>query len=322
MSTPQGIFLIFVFLAVSGLTYGLASLLLRRRVAAQRLSGEGAAPPAGSAGDNGQWLARIVAVAGPLAKLALPTGGWDSSGLRLRFLNAGLRHASWPILYFGAKTALALGLPALFMLTLGMSSQPWGGQLVAQHGSKAILLVSLVLASFGYYLPNVLLSVRTARHQRELFEAFPDAIDLIIVCIEAGLGLDAAIARTTEELRLRSPALADELHLVGLELRVGASRTQALRNLALRTGLEEASALVAMLLQADRFGSSIADSLRVHADDLRSRRQLKAEEAAAKIPLKLLFPLIFCIFPSLMLVLIGPAAISIYRVFLKNIVGH
>jgi tight adherence protein C len=144
-------------------------------------------------------------------------------------------------------------------------------------------------------------------------------MDLIIVCIEAGLGLDAAIARTGQEMRLRSPALAGELHLVTLELRVGVSREQALQNLALRTGLDEVASLVTMLRQADRFGTSIAESLRVHADSLRTRRRQRAEEAAAKIPLKLLFPLIFCIFPSLMLVLLGPAVISIYRIFLKNL---
>jgi tight adherence protein C len=320
MNTLHGIFLAVVFLAVSGFSYGLASLILRPRLSEQRLAGTVGAPAHLPGSASEAWLARVVAVARPLAKLALPADGWDSSALRIRFLNAGLRHNNWPILYFAAKAGLALVLPALTMLAL--SHQPWVANLLNQQGNKLALLMLLILASTGYYLPNVLLSLRIRTHQRELFEAFPDAIDLIIVCIEAGLGLDAAIARSAEELRLRSPALADELHLVGLELRVGASRTLALRNLALRTGLEEAASLVAMLLQADRFGSSIADSLRVHADSLRTRRRMLAEEAAAKIPLKLLFPLIFCIFPSLMLVLVGPAAINIYRVFLKNIVGH
>jgi tight adherence protein C len=147
-----------------------------------------------------------------------------------------------------------------------------------------------------------------------VFENLPDAIDLMMVCIEAGLGLDAAIARVAQEMRLKSDLLADELHLVGLELRAGSTRERALRNLALRTGVEEVDGLVTMLVQADRFGTSIADSLRVHADMLRTRRRQRAEEAAAKIAVKLLFPLIFCIFPSLMLVLLGPAFIAIYRI--------
>lgn len=328
MSTLQGTFLAVMFLAVSGLTYGLVSLL-RPAPPSANPAGDGNAAAGGPATETkpgADWLARIAALSAPVAKLALPAEGWDVSGLRIRFLNAGLRHASWPTLYFSAKALLALGLPALVLLSIGIGGQMGDSrlfdQLLNQRGSQLILLLLLALASFGYYLPNLLLQLRIKSHQRELFEAFPDAVDLIIVCIEAGLGLDAAIARTAEELRLRSPALADELHLVGLELRVGASRVKAMRNLALRTGLDEAASLVAMLVQADRFGTSIADSLRVHAEGLRTRRRLKAEEAAAKIPLKLLFPLIFFIFPSLILVLIGPAAISIYRVFLKSIVGQ
>ena len=178
------------------------------------------------------------------------------------------------------------------------------------------------LSALGYYLPNVVLARKIALRQRELFESFPDAIDLMTVCIEAGLGLDAAMVRVGEEMRLRSNTLADELHLVSLELRAGRTREQALRNLGLRTGVEEIEALASMLIQADRFGTSIAASLRVHSDTLRTTRRLRAEEAAAKIALKLLFPLIFCIFPSLMLVLLGPAFINIYRVLLPSLAGQ
>lgn len=315
MNIQNIIFLVTLFLAVSGFTYGVVWLLLRSRISNSRLQG-GDATAAGSTAAGGQWLSRMVDVAAPLAKLARPDEGWESSRLRIRFMNAGLRHAAAPIFYFAAKAGLALAFPVLFMVSHGVGV---GGM---QLNGNAMLFVLLLTAATGYYLPNLWLSLRVKSHQLELFEAFPDAIDMIIVCIEAGLGLDAAIARTGEEMRMRSPSLADELHLVGLELRVGASRMQALHNLSLRTGLDEVAALVAMLQQADRFGSSIAESLRVHADALRTRRRQKAEEAAAKIPLKLLFPLIFCIFPSLMLVLIGPAAISIYRVFLKTIVGQ
>lgn len=315
MNTQNIIFLVTLFLAVSGFTYGLVWLVMRSRIISHRLQG-GSATVAGSPTSGEQWLSRMAEVAAPLAKLARPAEGWESSRLRIRFMNAGLRHASAPMLYFAAKAGLALALPVLLMISqgIGISSLKWN--------SDAMLFVLLLLATIGYYLPNLWLSLRVKSHQLELFEAFPDAIDMIIVCIEAGLGLDAAIARTGEEMRMRSPALADELHLVSLELRVGASRIEALHNLSLRTGLDEVAALVAMLQQADRFGSSIAESLRVHAEDLRTRRRQKAEEAAAKIPLKLLFPLIFCIFPSLMVVLVGPAAINIYRVFLKNIVGQ
>jgi tight adherence protein C len=154
---------------------------------------------------------------------------------------------------------------------------------------------------------------KTAARQRELLNHFPDAIDLLMVCVEAGLGLDAALARVTDELKIKWPTLADELRLVNLELRAGGTRQQALRNLALRTGLEELNTLVAMLVQAERFGTSIGDSLRIYSSELRARRRARAEEAAAKIATKLLFPLIFCLFPALMFVLIGPGAIGIYR---------
>ena len=184
-----------------------------------------------------------------------------------------------------------------------------------------MLVALLLLAAIGYYLPNAALAHMIARRQRELFEAFPDALDLMRVCIEAGLGMDAAIERVGREMQLESPALSEEFHLVSLELRAGASRTDALRNLALRVAIEDIDAMVAMLVQADRFGTSIAESLRVHAESLRTRRRLIAEEAAAKLPVKLLVPLIFCVFPALLTVLLGPAAINVYRILMPRITG-
>ncbi|MFZ2854085.1 MAG: type II secretion system F family protein [Rhodocyclaceae bacterium] len=314
MSTMQLFFLALLFLAVSGGVFGLLRMGLRRGPSGNRLNEAVGGVALGSAAADSAWLARMASLFRPLANLALPEAGWESSGLRVRLMNAGLRHNSVPSLYFAAKAGLALGFPAIFMFVLGV------GRLSLE--SNSILFLVLLFASLGYYLPNFLLSWRVRAYQLELFEAFPDAMDLIIVCIEAGLGLDAAIARTGQEMRVRSPALAGELHLVTLELRVGVSREQALSNLATRTGLEEVGALVTMLRQADRFGTSIAESLRVHAEGLRTRRRQKAEEAAAKIPLKLLFPLIFCIFPSLLLVLLGPAFISIHNTLLKSMGGQ
>jgi tight adherence protein C len=141
------------------------------------------------------------------------------------------------------------------------------------------------------------------------------------VCMEAGLGTEAALTKVAEDIAHKSQVLSDELRLVNLELRAGAPRDRALRNLAIRTGVEEVDGFVSMIVQAERFGTSIADALRVHADMLRTRRRQRAEEAAAKIALKLLFPLIFFIFPSLMLVLMGPAMIQIYRVLLPTMAG-
>ena len=168
-----------------------------------------------------------------------------------------------------------------------------------------------VLAAIGYYIPNILLSRKVATRQRTVFEEFPDVIDLLTVCVEAGLGLDAALMRVADELALRCPVLADELQLMLLELRSGFSKEKALGNLSLRTGVEDVDKFASMLIQADRFGTSVADSLRVHSDMLRTRRHMLAEERAAKIGTKILFPLIFCIFPSLFVVLLGPAAIQV-----------
>lgn len=313
MYTTQLMYLLLVFAAVAGGALGITWLIFRPTSVQDRL--QSVANPTGRGGAVlPQWQERVADLAKPLARLALPTDGWESSNLRILFMNAGWRQPWAPMLYFATKAGFALLLPLGFMFYAGIANVPWQ--------ANSVLAFILGLATIGYYFPNIVLRMTIRRRQLELFEAFPDGIDLIIVCIEAGLGLDAAIARTSEELRVRSEELADELHLVGLELRVGATREQALRNLALRTGLEEAATLVTMLIQADRFGTSIAESLRIHADELRTRRRQRAEEAAAKIPVKLLFPLVFFIFPTLMLVLLGPAVISIYRVFLKSFVGQ
>jgi len=181
--------------------------------------------------------------------------------------------------------------------------------------------VLLGAAALGYYLPNVVLSRLVFVRQREIFETFPDALDLMTVCVEAGLGVEAALNKVAEDIEHKSKVLGEELRLLGLELRAGVDRERALRNLAARTGVEEVDTWASMLIQADRFGTSIAAALRVHSDMLRTRRRQRAEEAAAKIALKLLFPLIFCIFPSLMLVLMGPAFIQIYRVLLPTMTG-
>lgn len=263
--------------------------------------------------DADNWVSAVVKLTGPLAKLSLPAEGWENSSLRTRFMNAGYRDPNAPLLFFSAKTLLAFLLPSLAIAYIGLAA--------VRMANSSVLLVVLVFAALGYILPNVFMSRRIANRQREIFESFPDAIDLTTVCVEAGLGLDAALSRVGNEMRLKSPVLGEELHLLNLELRAGSSRERALRNLALRTGLDEIDALVAILIQADRFGTSVADSLRVHSDNLRTKRRLKAEEAAVKVPLKLLFPVIFCIFPSLLLVLLGPAFIGIYRVLLPTMGG-
>jgi tight adherence protein C len=313
LTNEQVIVLIFIFVAVAGAVVALMMLIFggvsRLRERLQLVSGEVSEEPV----KDSVWRRRAISVAKPFARLATPDKDEEVSLLRARFLHAGLRQASAPIVYFAAKALLALVLPMLFI-----AAERSFGWKVTQINWMMVVLVS---AAVGYYLPTIVLNQMTRIRQREIFESFPDALDLMIVCVEAGLALDMAVNRAGTEIRLRSPELADELDLVSLDLRIGSTRERALKNFAMRTGLDEVSTFVAMLIQADRFGTSLAESLRVHADGLRTRRQQRAEEAAAKIALKLLFPLIFFIFPSLMLVLLGPAFIQIYRVLLPTMGG-
>lgn len=311
MDTIQIIYLTLVFITVFVVSLVILTQLSPRPLQA-RLQQLGAGAP--EASKEPAWVRRIIELTGPIARLSLPSEGWEKSQLRIRFMNAGYRSGSAPILFFAAKTLLTIALPgllALYAAMVGTGFKP-----------NTFLFLLVGLAALGYFLPNAFLEQRIAHRKREIFESFPDAIDLITVCVEAGLGLDAALARVGEEMYLKSPILGEELHLVNLELRAGNSRERALRNLALRTGVEEIDTLVAMLVQSDRFGTSVAESLRVHADSLRTKRRLKAEEAAAKIAVKLLFPLIFFIFPSMLLVLLGPALIGINRILLPTLAGQ
>ena len=311
MSGGQIAFLALVFLVVAGLA-GLAMLAFSKVPLRERLGGflapEGAAPP-----EAGGWVERAAKVALPFTRLSLPEEGWERSPLRTRFMNAGWRDANAPTLYFAAKTVLALLLPAL-LAALGSGGQREGG-------GNGWMLLLLGGASVGYYLPNLVLGSAAARRQREIFENLPDALDLLTVCVEAGLTLERALSKVAGEIHIKSLALAQELQLVLMELRAGFSKDKALRNLALRSGVEDVDTLVAMLIQSERFGTSMGDSLRVHSDNLRSKRNLLSEEAAAKVGLKLLFPLIFCIFPALMVILLGPAAIQIQRVLMPSMAG-
>jgi len=303
MDAQHLIFLALVFLVVAGLVFLGVRLFAPVQVRA-RLGGVVAPETPAGAPQQG-WVEKVAHAAQPFSRLSVPEEGWERSPLRTRFMNAGWRSASAPSLYFAAKTVLALALPALATLLVAALS----GR-APQQGHMALLLIA---ASIGYYLPNLVLARRATRRCREIFETFPDALDLLTVCVEAGLSLERALAKVAGEIHIKSVTLAQELQLVLMEMRAGFSKEKALRNLALRSGVEDVDTLVAMLIQSERFGTSMGDSLRVHSDNLRSKRSVQAEEAAAKIALKLLFPLIFCIFPTLMLVLIGPAGISIYR---------
>lgn len=293
-----------VFFAVSLVLAGLYLWLVPTQ-AQQRLE-QMAGPAAPTA-----WTARAARWAQPLARLSAPTGPWQESPLRLHFLQAGIGREDARLLYFGAKTLLPLLLAGVVFSALQGS----------RTSTLELLLALAVAALCGSYAPNLALALARRQRQREIFEHFPDATDLMLICMEAGLSMDSALARVERELRLSSGALADELHLTQLELRAGVPREQALRHLALRTGVEEIATFGLMLRQAERLGTSIGDSLRVYSDELRHKRMVRAEEAAARVPTKMLLPLVLCIFPSIILVVMGPAAITVIRTLMPLLGG-
>jgi len=243
-----------------------------------------------------------------------PSNESEVSAIREELATAGYRHAQAPILFMGAKlfsSILALGLAILLP-----------AKLLGFPTMAAQLVMYVAAASVGYLLPMLWLRHAVSQRKEKIQDAFPDALDLMVVCVEAGLGLDAAISRVSSEIRFAHPELAEEFNLVSLELRTGLSRAEALKNLRRRIDLEEVSSLVALLVQTDKFGTSIGQSLRVHSDSMRVNRQLRAEEIAAKLPVKLLFPLVFFIFPSLFVVVIGPGAVKIARTLMPVLGGQ
>jgi tight adherence protein C len=320
MTVQQMLYLLLLFVAVTSGVIGIGFVLSRGSDLKSRLRGAGAGAGVGVVARENMRQARgfafresLMALVSPVGKLATPSDD-ELTEVRLKFVQAGLRHKAAPTFYFAIKAILFVFFP-LVLLVMQRAG------LVEMAGN--LLIGALVLAAAtGFYLPSWVLGKIRQRRQREIFEAFPDSVDLVIVCVEAGLGLDAAIKRVATELRLRSPALCDEFELILVDLSMGSPRDRAMRNFSDRTGVEEVSTFVGTLLQADKFGVSVVEALRVHAEMVRSRRMVRAEEAAAKISVKLLFPLIFFIFPSLMLVLMGPAVIQIFRVMLPAMSGR
>ena len=234
-----------------------------------------------------------------------------SPKLKPIFLKAGLRSENVPAVFLGAKVIFAIFLPTIAVLI---------HLFYPDFSLEATRLVALltILAIAGFYLPNIWLRVKLARRKEIIRDGFPDALDLLTVCVEAGMGLDSAITRVAKEIALTNKILSDELNLYNLEMRAGKFRRDALKNLAMRTDLEEVNNLVTLLIQTDKFGTSVAKALKVYSDTMRTQRFQRAEEMAAKIPVKLIFPLILFVFPALFVAILGPAVINIYRILIKG----
>ncbi|ADK85349.1 Type II secretion system F domain protein [Desulfarculus baarsii DSM 2075] len=244
---------------------------------------------------------RLLGAVKALAPKSERGQGWEKSKLRQDLLTAGFRSVEALNVFTGVRLAAAFLLPAI-VFALGV---------LIQAKRPAMVISTLIAAALGYLGPGYVLEKLALRRSALIARQMPSMLDLLVIAVESGLGLDAAVQRVSRDLAASSPVLAHELAIFSLELKLGAARGDALRNLAKRCGVDEMAGLVAMLIQADRFGVSIGRSIRVFADDLRTKRRQKLEEQAAKIPLKLLFPVLFLIFPAIMAVMAGPAVINI-----------
>ena len=248
----------------------------------------------------------VAAMVRPLARYLMPTSGKERDAMEDRFAKAGLSSPNAMPVFYGVKALGAVTLLALWMLS---------ADLLPKLTTNQVMFYAVLAAFLGMMLPNFVLNRLIERRQRALRNAFPDALDLLIVCVESGLGLVAALQRVASELEVSHPELAAEMARINAEIGAGMERDQALRNLAERTGLEDIRGLVGLLIQSMRFGTSVADALRVYSEEFRDKRMQKAEEIAATLGTKMIFPLIFCFFPSFFLIAVGPAAIRLVQAF-------
>lgn len=243
---------------------------------------------------------KVQQVLGDVGKL-LPTSTKQLPHTKRLMVRAGYRRPEAVMAMQGVKVILPLALVAIVYFT-------------GLYRTNPLFILGFAVLG-GYLLPEFWLTSRIRKRQRQIGLSLPDCLDLLVVCVEAGLALDQALLRVTHELRLAHPILCEELDLVNAEIRMGRTRIEALHELANRTGVDDIKALVAMLVQTDRFGTSIAKSLRVHSDELRTKRRQRAEELAAKASVKMIPALVFFIFPALFVVILGPAVISLLRHF-------
>lgn len=299
------IFAIIVGFAVCMLAFGVSSIIsnatdpIRRRVAATTAQTSGAAQEQSSGFDVQKFIK-------PVAKYILPSKTEEESATRLKLIQAGFRGENVVSKFYGSKAALALLLPLItffavrFVPTMSVSQ----------------IFFAIVLAGFvGVRFPDFVIGHIRKKRIKRLRDGFPDSLDLLVVCVESGLGLIPAIERVAREIEISHEDLAHEYSLVNAEIRAGVERPVALKNLATRSGLEDINGLVALLVQTIRFGTSVADALRVYSEEFRDKRMQKAEEQAAKIGTKMIFPMVFCFFPSFFIVAIGPAVMRIVAAF-------
>jgi len=249
-------------------------------------------------------VTKVIESAAPaLAKPLQPQDQATADKLKVRLANAGFRTESASTIFLGTRFVgllVGLGIGGIILLQ------------APQIDHK--ILVKAVLAAGGmFYLPSLILTMLVKSRQQAIFLGLPDALDLMVVCVEAGLGLDQAMRKVSEEMKRTYPVVAEEFGLANLQLQMGRARNEVLHELGVRTGVADVRSLAGVLIQADKFGSSIAQALRVQSDSMRTRRRQLAEEKAAKTAVKLIFPLVIFIFPGIFVVLVGPAAVTMVK---------
>ncbi|WP_404380121.1 type II secretion system F family protein [Caenispirillum salinarum] len=317
--TPEAGVLALVFAAVVLAVYGIAGL--RSGVAARRFQrggGRGARGAAGAPDDDVSLrpdgaFQKVEAFLKPYGETLEPQKVEERKRIRLTLLRAGFPQANAITIYYGLRLALAVLLPGLLVLALPVVSR--------QMEMSEILMLGAGLLALGFYIPSAVVALRVRERAWAVRAGFPDALDLMLVCVEAGMGLDAAINRVAEEIRLAHPVLSEHLRACALELRAGGAREDALRNLADRTGVEEVTAFSTLLIQSQELGTSIGDTLRVYSDDMRYRRMMAAEEKAQRLPAKMILPMAMFLLPAFVLVLMLPAAIRIMRSLFPTMEG-
>lgn len=295
-----------IFVAIGALTWLVLGLFVDKDDRAEQRLQELSDPRRrnGVEAKKSEALSKVLERASPaLAKPLTPTNEKEMSKLKQDLVEAGFRTETAPFTYLAIRAICSLAF-----LAMG------GGVSLLLYGfTTAALIRTFVVGAIGFYLPIMALGYLVKRRKNQIFLGLPDALDLMVVCVEAGLGLDQAMRKVSEEMKKSYRIIADEFGLCNLHLQMGRMRNQVLQDLGARTGVDDLRALASILIQADKFGSSIANALRVQSDAMRVRRQQIAEEKAAKTAVKLIFPLVLFIFPGIFVVLVGPAGIQMAR---------
>jgi tight adherence protein C len=283
---------------------------MERRVLLEKIQHDGSLAASGAidggASETRSDVSPFVRLSMWLGNLVKPKDENEISKRRLLFLRAGYRQRSVPVLFLGLQLLFAAALPMAFLVLQN---------LYLHMPSIYVLLLAAALALVGFSLPQIWLKLKISSRKEKITEGFPDALDLLLVCVEAGMGLDQAVSRVSIEMEDTCKPISEEFKTFIMEMRVGLTRRDALKNLSARTDLDDVNSLVNLIIQTEKFGSSIGQALRVHSDTMRTKRHQRAEERAAKIPTKLIFPVLLFIFPGMFIVFLAPPLIQLFRMW-------